>query len=75
VSEFWNNHPASNKCIPELPTIGITYALGAVNAFADWSFGTLPIFIVWDLQMNRKTKIMVVGILAFAAMYVRRFIT
>ncbi|KAF2676079.1 hypothetical protein K458DRAFT_322826 [Lentithecium fluviatile CBS 122367] len=67
VSEFWLNHPASSKCIPESPTTGITYALGAVNAFADWSFGTLPIFIVWDLQMNRKTKIMVVAILAFAS--------
>jgi len=39
-----------------------------VNAFADWAFGTLPIFIVWDLQMNKKTKMMVVAILAFAAM-------
>jgi hypothetical protein len=68
VSEFWNNHPASSKCIPEGPTTGITYALGAVNAFADWAFGTLPIFIVWDLQMNLKTKIMTVAILAFAAM-------
>ena len=68
MSEFWKNHPASEKCIAKLPTIGITYALGAVNAFADWAFGILPIFIVWDLQMNRKTKIMVVAILAFAAM-------
>lgn len=67
VSEFWLNHPASNKCIPEGPTTGITYALGAVNAFADWSFGILPFFIVWDLQMNMRTKTLVAGILAFAA--------
>ncbi|KAF2465639.1 uncharacterized protein BDR25DRAFT_295297 [Lindgomyces ingoldianus] len=67
VSEFWNNHPASSRCIPKAPTTGITYALSAVNAFADWSLGILPFFIVLDLQMNLKTKFMVAGILAFAA--------
>ncbi|KAF2003626.1 hypothetical protein P154DRAFT_388815, partial [Amniculicola lignicola CBS 123094] len=67
VSEFWNNHPASLKCIPKAPTLGITYALAAVNAGADWTFGILPFFIVWDLQMGMKTKMLVAGILAFAA--------
>ncbi|PVI02586.1 hypothetical protein DM02DRAFT_589253 [Periconia macrospinosa] len=68
VSEFWNNHPASNKCIPHAPTQGISYALAAVNAMADWTFGILPFFIVLDLEgMAFKTKILVAGILAFAA--------
>jgi hypothetical protein len=67
ISEFWLNHPASKKCIAQGPTIGITYALAAVNAIADWSFGILPFFIVWDMQMNMRTKILVAGILAFAA--------
>jgi hypothetical protein len=67
VSEFWNNHPASDKCIPAGPTKGISYALAAVNAAADWVLGTLPFFIVWDLQMKLKTKALVAGILAFAA--------
>lgn len=67
MSEFWNNHPASAKCIAAGPTKGITYALGAVNAAADWALGTLPFFIVWDLQMKMKTKLLVAGILAFAA--------
>lgn len=38
-----------------------------MNASADWAFGILPLFIVWDLQLNRRTKALVVGILAFAA--------
>ncbi|KAF2025881.1 hypothetical protein EK21DRAFT_103588 [Setomelanomma holmii] len=67
VNEFWNNHPASEKCLPKGPTLGITYALAAVNAAADWAFGTLPFFIVWDLEMKLKTKLLVAGILAFAA--------
>jgi hypothetical protein len=53
--------------LPKGPTLGITYALAAVNAAADWAFGTLPLFIVWDLKMKLKTKLLVGGILAFAA--------
>ncbi|KAJ4295635.1 hypothetical protein N0V90_007648 [Kalmusia sp. IMI 367209] len=68
VYEFWNNHPASEKCLSTGPTLGITYALGIVNASADWAFGILPIFIVWSLQMNLRMKILTAGILAFAAM-------
>lgn len=67
ASEFWNNYPASDKCLPAGPTKGITYAIAAVNAAADWILGTLPFSIVWDLQMKMKTKMLVAGILAFAA--------
>merc|ERR1712029_623623 len=67
ISEFWNNHPASAKCIAAGPTMGISYALSSVNAAADWTLGILPLFIVWGLQMRTKTKALVVGILAFAA--------
>ncbi|KAL6703667.1 hypothetical protein ACN47E_009441 [Coniothyrium glycines] len=67
ISVFWNEHPASPKCLPRGPTLGITYAIAAVNAAADWALGTLPFFIVWDLEMKTKTKFLVAGILAFAA--------
>ena len=68
VSEFWNNHPASDKCILPGPTLGITYALATVNAGADWVLGTLPFSIVHGTGMDFKTKVLVVAILSFAAM-------
>jgi hypothetical protein len=68
VSAFWNEHPSSSKCIERGPTLGITYALATVNALADWGFGLLPFFIVWGLDMKMNTKLLVAGILAFAAM-------
>ncbi|KAF2853217.1 hypothetical protein T440DRAFT_390525 [Plenodomus tracheiphilus IPT5] len=67
IAEFWNNHPASDKCLPKGPTLGITYALAACNAAADWAFGLLPFCIVWGLEMKMKTKLLVAGILAVAA--------
>ncbi|OCL05656.1 hypothetical protein AOQ84DRAFT_298511 [Glonium stellatum] len=67
ISQFWTDSPGSPKCIDPKIITGTTYAASAVTAFADWSFGILPIFIVWDLKMARKAKFMVAGILAFAA--------
>ncbi|KAH9862423.1 hypothetical protein J1614_011078 [Plenodomus biglobosus] len=67
ISDFWNIHPASSKCLPKDPTLGVTYALSACNTATDWAFGLLPISIVWGLKMKMKTKLIVAGILAFAA--------
>ena len=68
ISQFWMVSPGSSKCMnPKIITY-TTYAASGVTALADWTFGILPIFIVWDLKMPRKSKIMVAGILAFGAM-------
>ncbi|KAK8192660.1 hypothetical protein M8818_007832 [Zalaria obscura] len=39
----------------------------SLNSTADWVFGTIPILIVRDLQMNLKTKAIVATLLGFAA--------
>jgi hypothetical protein len=39
---------------------------------ADCAFAILPLFIVWDLRVKKKTKILTAAILAFAAMYVKK---
>jgi hypothetical protein len=49
-------------------TADSTYAQSAVSAVIDWTFGTLPIFIIWDLNMHRKKKILVALILSLAAL-------
>ena len=68
ISQFWMVSPGSSKCMnPKIITY-TTYTAAGVTALADWTFGILPIFIVWDLKMPRKSKIMVAGILAFGAM-------
>lgn len=67
ISQFWTVSPGSPKCINPKIVTRTTYVASGITAFADWTFGTLPIFIVWDLKMPRKAKFMVAGILAFAA--------
>jgi hypothetical protein len=68
VSAWWMKGPSSDSCIDPKIITGATYAASVINAGADWTFGILPIFIVWDLEMARRQKFLVAGILAFAAM-------
>jgi hypothetical protein len=70
ISAFWEVAPASSSCMSPRVILGATYAAASLNAFADWTIGILPFFIVRALPLPGKTKIMVAAILAFAAMLV-----
>lgn len=48
----------------------MTYIYSAFAALCDFTVGILPIFLVRKLNMRRKTKLAVVGILSMACMYV-----
>jgi len=53
----------------------VTYAQSAVSAIIDWAYGILPIFIIWDVHLNTKKKILIGVILSFAALYVKSLFT
>lgn len=67
VSSFWTIKPNNDGCLPLDAIAGIAYAAASLGSVSDWTFGILPGFIVYDLQMNTRTKMVVVGILGFAA--------
>ncbi|KAL1640389.1 hypothetical protein SLS58_007062 [Diplodia intermedia] len=67
IHTFWTIRPNNEHCLPRDTVANITYAASALAAIADWTFGILPGFIVWDLHMNSRTKGVVVIILGFAA--------
>ncbi|KAL1634622.1 hypothetical protein SLS58_010617 [Diplodia intermedia] len=67
VSSFWTIKPNNEHCLSIHAIEGISYGAAALGSLSDWIFGILPGFIVYDLQMNKRTKLVVVGILAFAA--------
>jgi hypothetical protein len=60
--------PERKSCINTRIIADTTYAASSINAIADWVFGLLPIFIVKDLKMSRRMKLIVIGLLSFAAM-------
>jgi hypothetical protein len=69
ISTFWTEAPGTTgKCLENNPVAITTYVASVLNCLADWAFGILPMFIVWSLNMKKKTRIMVMFILGFASM-------
>ncbi|KAL2675068.1 hypothetical protein Neosp_011248 [[Neocosmospora] mangrovei] len=51
------------KCITVDVIIIPTYVFSAANILVDWVVSILPAFIVWNLQLRRKLKLLSFGIL------------
>lgn len=43
--------------------VNVTIAYSVFAVVADLIFGILPIFVIWDLKMNKKAKMIVGGLL------------
>ncbi|KAI2474766.1 Integral membrane protein [Pyrenophora tritici-repentis] len=44
-----------------------SHIVSGLNSFADWVFAVLPVLIVKDLQMKKRMKFVVAGVIALAA--------
>lgn len=68
---FWTQYTGGKgSCINPKITVDATYGYSAISCWADWTLAIIPIFIVWRLQMNSRTKVALTFILAMAAVYV-----
>ena len=67
-SYFWTRYAGgTGTCIDPTITVDATYAYSAISCCADWILGIIPVFLVWNLQMNIRTKLSVAAILALGA--------
>ena len=66
---FWTQYTGGKgTCINGDVIVNATYGYSVICCAGDWILAILPGFMVWDLQMNRSTKISVAGVLAMGAM-------
>lgn len=63
---FWDKNIPGGTCINMDVIIALTYLYSACSVICDFSFALLPIAIVWRLNMNKKSKIALIPILAMA---------
>lgn len=80
IDGFWLRaasieNAAIYKCRTDI-SVDSTFASSGISAFIDWAFGILPVFILWELNVNLKKKIglgviMGLGVLASAGPLVR----
>jgi hypothetical protein len=71
TSLFWLRYtadPPKGNCLDASVVSNAFYGYSAISCLSDWTYSILPIFLVWKLQMSKRTKISVAGILAAGAM-------
>jgi hypothetical protein len=66
VAYYWNKSSMEGRCLDMDILFGIIYMYSGVAAACDFTLGFLPAFMIWRLQMNRGTKIVVSAILGLA---------
>jgi hypothetical protein len=68
---FWLRYtatPPEGQCLDASVVSNSFYGYSAISCWTDWTYSIMPIFLVWNLQMDSKVKISVIGILAAGAM-------
>ncbi|KAI4716123.1 hypothetical protein E4T48_07697 [Aureobasidium sp. EXF-10727] len=66
-SHFLLNN-AKGKCLHWDVTGPLNYIHGTLNAITDWIFVSLPIVVIRNANMNRKSKASVIGVLAIGVL-------
>ncbi|GFF49312.1 hypothetical protein IFM61606_01816 [Aspergillus udagawae] len=69
VSYFWQrvDPHSSGTCQSGKVLLAIAYLYSTLTIFCDLTLGAMPALLVWGLQMNRKTKVALGGILGLGA--------
>ena len=55
------------KCLPNKVLVGVAYQQGAVTTSTDFIYALLPITILWNANMDRRTKSVCIFVLSLGA--------
>ncbi|CAI7616625.1 uncharacterized protein N7487_009174 [Penicillium crustosum] len=78
VNYFWNRTQshAHGSCIKTTTLIGVAYLYSVGAAITDLTIGLVPVALIWNLHMSRRTKVAIIiilgiGCIASAAVIIR----
>lgn len=64
ISYFWNRNQ-KGACVNVYVVIVLTYCYSVVNGVCDFTFGLMPVWLVWGLMnMRRSEKLVLIPILS-----------
>jgi hypothetical protein len=69
ISFFWNKDQPGT-CVNVEVIIALTYLYSAFSVISDFTCAILPIFLVWKLNMGKKTKLALIPIMGMACVLV-----
>ncbi|KAG9251862.1 uncharacterized protein F5Z01DRAFT_253947 [Emericellopsis atlantica] len=65
IAYFWNKDQ-SGSCVSMDVIIALTYLYSACSVICDFTFAILPMVIIWTLNINKRSKLALVPIMAMA---------
>ena len=66
LSYFWDKSSQTGSCLDVDIIIALTFLYSVVSVICDFTFAILPVFLVWNLNMSRNTRLMLIPILGMA---------
>jgi hypothetical protein len=72
LNYYWNRFDLSKKgtCLSAAAQVEILIGLNIGTVILDWMLATLPAFILWDLRMPIRRKLMVGSLMSLGVAYV-----
>lgn len=70
ISYFWRKHTQTGQCMSIEVIVALGYVYSAFSIISDFTFAILPVFLVWNLQLNTKTKWALIPLLTMGCMCV-----
>lgn len=69
VNFFWMQDVGEKgTCVDANVILYAMYGYSAINTLSDWILAILPIFLVWNLNMNPRTKFLLAIVLGLGAL-------
>ncbi|EXF82141.1 hypothetical protein CFIO01_00655 [Colletotrichum fioriniae PJ7] len=74
VAASWD--PSLGSCLDQTIIITLTYVVSVINIINDFAVAIIPVFMLWNIQMRRRLKVLTIlilglGILASTATIIR----
>ncbi|KAJ4326421.1 hypothetical protein N0V94_000096 [Neodidymelliopsis sp. IMI 364377] len=63
ITFFWKKSLEDGTCINNTVIIALGFVYSIFSIIADFTFALLPAFLVWNLQLKRRTKIALIPLL------------
>lgn len=71
VNYFWmKNQTSDGSCVSMDVIIALAYLYSVCAVFTDFTFALLPAWIIVGLQLNKRTKIALIPLMAMGCVYV-----
>lgn len=69
TARYWNDS-IPGSCIPEPTFVKLGYLYSAVSLLTDLIYAMLPAFVIWNIQLKSRIRLIIVMLMGMGLLYV-----